>query len=162
MSTYERLRRLKSDATATNVVAVHQAALELAKTHRTEALTLGSLGLAAWSVLASSSEDIPASSLDVLLVGVVLTIVGPTVFRRGGTEGNRMGLEATISVGYAAIVIAVVSFIPAAVGREWLDGVALVVTAAVVARDILETRVEMSRTEQLLGPARGAVGERAA
>jgi hypothetical protein len=131
----------------------HRSIIELFRTQRSDALTLGSLGLAVWGVLSSTSADaLEPYSLDLLFVGVMLTIVGPVVFRAGGTEGTRMGLETFLSVGYAAIVISLLSFLPTVFEHRWLHVLGFAVALVVVARDLHEVREEISLTRALYAP----------
>lgn len=122
------------------------------KTQRAEALTLGSLGLAAWALLTgtSASGRLNTYGLQLLLLGVAFTVVGPILFRRGGTEGSRMGLETSTSIGYAAIAIALLAFLPSIFLGSVMKWIALGVVVLLFLREAVEVTTEMDRTYRLL------------
>jgi hypothetical protein len=154
LGTEERMEMEKGKLKAAEwpeVVARHENSLVRFRTQRSDALTLGSLGLAAWGILTSTAVAgrLEPYSLDLLFVGVMLTIAGPVVFRSEGVEATRMGLATVVAVGYAAIVISLVSFLPAVFERRWLHAVGFAVALGLVARDVDETADEISVVRNL-------------
>lgn len=154
LSTGEQAHRLASTlVTEEQLSARHLSSLEVFKTQRSEALTLGSLGLAAWAVLTGTSArgQLNGYGLQLLLVGVALTVLGPILFRRGGTEGSRMGLETSTSVGYAAIAIALLAFLPSIFEGGVVKWLAFGVAVLLFLREAVEITTEMDRTDRLFG-----------
>lgn len=154
LSTKDELERLTSQKPTDleQLDKAHETVLGIYRTQRAEALTLGSLGLAAWGVLYTlqgSPGTVAPVSLDLLFVGVMLTISGPTIFPMGGAEGTRMGLETTLAIGYGAVVLALASLLPSVVAEE-LRVIAFIVMAALLAREGLNVRAEWTRTSRLL------------
>jgi len=130
----------------------HESFLDEMARKRNELLTLGALGLAAWGVL-ESTTTLESFSLDILLVGVVIAMLGPLLFRAEGTECTRMGLETAATIAYSATVISLLSFVPAVFQHSWLNLVGFFVAAAVVVRDYAEVYREIPITRRILAYA---------
>ena len=129
----------------------HTAMLGLFESNRTVALTVGSLGLAAWSVLSAFHPAGIAQrslGLELLFIGVLLSIGGPLLFRLEGSDGSEMGLESMVAVGYLALVFALSDILVSVFDRKWLSviGVAIVVLMSI--RESIEVRNQIRLTWQ--------------
>jgi hypothetical protein len=150
MSTEWRVRtRPASVATEAEISEEHTEFIEVMRISRNEAITLGALGLAAWGVLFTQSP-LDRYSLDILLVGVVVIVCGPLIFRTAGTEGTRMGLESALSIGYASIAIALLAFLPSALTEPRVNLVGFFVATVLVVRECRDVRSEIQRTLSLV------------
>ena len=106
------------------------------------ALTVGSLGLAAWSILEAFAvpHRAPALSLNLLFIGVLLCMLGPLTFRLEGAEGSQLGLDSCVSVGYIAIVLSLACLMPTFLGHEDLAIAGIGMAVIVGGRELVECR----------------------
>jgi hypothetical protein len=133
----------------------HNAALGMFESSRTLALTVGSLGLAAWSVLAAFHPTgiAPRSlGLELLFTGVLLSIGGPLLFRLEGSDGSEMGLSSMVSVGYLALVFALSDILVSVFGRPWLSVVGVVIVVVMSLKEAIEVLYEIRLTWPSVSP----------
>jgi hypothetical protein len=160
LATFPRLRRLGVDASREHAASVHKETIARFFGLRTDAMTLGALAFAGWAALAGTNVvGVERYSLEVLFVGVLFTLSGPILFRTGGTEGTRMGLATTVSIGYGSIVISLASLLPAVFDSNAMHALGALVVLVVVVREIGEVRIELQLTRRLF--ADGVSQERA-
>jgi hypothetical protein len=103
-------------------------------------------------VLTASSGQttgLAATALQILFVGVILTIGAPVLFRTGTREGTRMAVETFTSVGYGAIVISLGTFLPSVFRTDWVLIICIALAASVVLRELLDSGQEISWTWRL-------------
>lgn len=87
---------------------LHQDTLSTFLRYRSDALVVGGLGLTAWAVLVNyESSTVGRAALQLLLVGVAFNLIAPMLIRSGPSEGSYLSLFSLISVGFTAIVFAV-------------------------------------------------------
>jgi hypothetical protein len=121
----------------------HTALLGLFESSRTVALTVGSLGLAAWSVLSAfhpAGIQSRGLGLELLFIGVILSIAAPMFFRLEGSDGSEMGLESMISLSYLALVFALADILNQVFGRRWLNVIGVLVVVFMLVRELMEVR----------------------
>lgn len=121
----------------------HTAMLGLFESSRTVALTVGSLGLAAWSVLSAfhpAGIQSRSLGLELLFIGVILSIAAPMFFRLEGSDGSEMGLESMISIGYLALVFALADILVQVFDRRWLNVIGVLVVVFMLIRELMEVR----------------------
>lgn len=133
----------------------HKALLDLFDTDRNIALTVGSLGLAAWSVLTAfhpAGIDSRSLGLELLFVGVILSIAGPLVFRVEGSDGSLLGLESIVTVGYVALIFALASLLVEVFDRPWLSAVGIGIVVLMVVREAMEVIAQARLTWPYIQP----------
>ena len=107
-----RIKQLRSDALLPaqmrGSTESQEARYELYKTQQTAAFTLGTLALAAWTILAAASTLTPQRRLALaMLSATVLLSIGTTLlFRMAGGELTRMGFESGLAISGLALVAA--------------------------------------------------------
>ena len=121
----------------------HTAMLGLFESSRTVALTVGSLGLAAWSVLSAfhpAGIQSRSLGLELLFIGVILSIAAPMFFGLEGSDGSEMGLESMISLGYLALVFALADILVQVFDRRWLNVIGVLVVVFMLIREFMEVQ----------------------
>lgn len=121
----------------------HTAMLGLFESSRTVALTVGSLGLAAWSVLSAfhpAGIQSRSLGLELLFIGVILSIAAPMFFRLEGSDGSEMGLESMASLGYLALVFALADILVQVFDRRWLNVIGVLIVVFMLVREFREVR----------------------
>lgn len=125
---------------------------DIFKTLQLSSYTLGALAFAAWTVLAtqkSLSAD-ERFSLGMLSVTVLATIGATIVCREGGSEGSRMGFETALAVASLALVAAMMTLVVGKFPRAVPTWLFIAGMALLVARDMIETKIQMGITKKLL------------
>jgi hypothetical protein len=92
---------------------VQQRGTDTFKQQKADAVTIGGLGLAAWSVLEALKPGMAAGATRLLFLSVLINLGGATFFRQGPSERSYVGLEAFLIVGFFAVVLALLAFVPA-------------------------------------------------
>ncbi len=121
----------------------HTAMLGLFESSRAVALTVGSLGLAAWSVLSAfhpAGIQPRSLGLELLFLGVILSIAAPMFFRLQGSDGSELGLESMVSLGYLALLFALTDIIVQVFDRRWLNLIGVLVVVLMLIREFMEVR----------------------
>lgn len=123
----------------------HAQAIEAYRSQRLDAFALGGLSLAAWAALVTSDVGpvVEPYSSDLLFVGALVAILGPAMFRLGGTLGTRMGLETTIGLAGEALGLALASALAAVFSSDAMHVVGLTLAFVLVSRAALEVRMEI-------------------
>jgi hypothetical protein len=107
-------------------------------------LVVGSLALASWTVLFTTASSSPASSLtpltrNLLLASSIVLIIGPALFRSGGSYLTALGREATTNIGYASLLLALASVLADLFHFEG-SLIAIAIAVAIAIRDVMEVR----------------------
>jgi len=141
----------------TDVQDAHLASVQVFLRQRSDALTVGALGLTAWSVFyATDSHSMLHPALRLLLIGVAFNLAGPSLLRTGPSEGSYVALQAFQVVGYSAISLAVISSCAVIFSEGWVSVLADAVGPALVAIELVQVNTERDRVAVFLGKPKAA------
>ncbi|WP_454232270.1 hypothetical protein [Mycolicibacterium fortuitum] len=106
-------------------------------------LVCGSIGLAAWSQLFVSSENLPANRLSGLTLGLLFAgsaclLAAPLIWRRVGTNLTAVGRDAVLRVGFSLIVVSLAAAVIDLHIRFGAE-IGVLVAYGIAAREIFKT-----------------------
>jgi hypothetical protein len=98
----------------------------------------------------AATRQFQGYSVDLLFIGVALTISGPIFFRTIDSEGTRLGMQTMVSVGHDAIVLALLALLPLVFHRDWLNLIGVLGAAVLVVREAQEVSTEIEESRKLI------------